>query len=52
MISKIGGVLLLRRLIEWSLTFDRRRKFYQKGMVWSTLGQLAELHKQLLEKRN
>jgi glycosyltransferase involved in cell wall biosynthesis len=52
MISKIGGVLLLRRLIEWSLTFDRRRKFYQKGMVWSTLGQLAELHKQLLEKRH
>ena len=52
MISKTGGVLLLRRLFQWFLTFDEKRKFYQKGMVWSTLGQLAELHAQLLEKRN
>jgi hypothetical protein len=45
-ISKAVGVTLPWRLIKWFFTLNEKRRFYLKGMVWSTCGQVAELRGQ------
>ena len=41
-ISKAAAIMLPMRAIRWFLTFDAKGRFFAKGMVWSTLGQIAE----------
>lgn len=50
-LTKTGAILLSSRLVKWAVTLDSKRRFFQKGMVWSTLGQLAELRRELFEAR-
>lgn len=51
MFSKTGAMLLPLRTIKWIVTIDRKRRFFRKGMVWLTLGQLVELRSQLAGRR-
>jgi glucosyl-dolichyl phosphate glucuronosyltransferase len=49
--SKVVGVLLATRLIRWFCTFDPKQRFYFKGRVWSTLGQIVELRRQWRDRQ-
>jgi glycosyltransferase involved in cell wall biosynthesis len=44
---KIGTILLLKRTFRWVETFDSQQRFYYKGFVWMTAGQIMELYRQL-----
>jgi glycosyltransferase involved in cell wall biosynthesis len=43
---KTVGVLLPARAMRWFTSFNPKRRFYFKGRVWSTLGQIEEFRSQ------
>lgn len=46
-ILKIGAMLPSRAL-RWMLTLDSQRRFFYKGSVWMTAGQIVEIYRQLV----
>ncbi len=51
MITKALGITLPCRLMKWLFAFNEKRRFYLKGMVWSTFGQIAELRRQWRQRQ-
>lgn len=42
---KIGTLIVLRMTLRWVLTLNSKRRFYYKGFVWMTAGQIMELYR-------
>lgn len=42
-VPKIALTVLPRRLFDWVVATDPKRRFFCKGMVWMTFGQMAEM---------
>lgn len=49
---KIGTVILGQRTVRWLQTLNTERRFYYKGFVWMTVGQIVELYEQRLTGKN
>jgi glucosyl-dolichyl phosphate glucuronosyltransferase len=42
------GALLVRRAVRWMLTLNSPLRFYYKGFVWMTAGEIVELYRQVV----
>jgi glucosyl-dolichyl phosphate glucuronosyltransferase len=44
-IPKLFGTVLVMRAIRWSVTLNPQRRFFWKTRVWTTAGQILEIHR-------
>ena len=42
---------LFPRILKWILTFDSRRRFYNKCQVWLTMGEIAQTYRQFIDTK-
>ena len=42
------GATLTGRVLRWMLTLNPQRRFYHKGLVWMTVGNIVELYRELV----
>jgi glucosyl-dolichyl phosphate glucuronosyltransferase len=45
-IPKLFGTVLAVRAVRWALTLNPQRRFFWKTRVWTTAGQILEIHRQ------
>jgi hypothetical protein len=43
------GALLAVRMLQWILVWEPQRRFYRKGWVWMTAGEIAEFYRQSID---
>ncbi len=50
-IAKLGIAKLPSQAIRWMIALDPKRRFYFKGEMWSSLGQIVELNRRRLARK-